>query len=72
MMNVMVTISHNDKTPEMLAAIRRGPCAVPTQAEKVEYLLTRIKSDNKRLSFEKHGLEHVLTYQRRVGDWEQS
>ncbi len=61
-----VTISHNDNCAEMLAAIRRGPFARPTEEERIEYLLTRIPRAEKRPAFEKYALEHVLSYQRRV------
>jgi len=50
----------------MLAAIRRGPFAEPTESEKVEYLFTRIKAGRPRAEFEHFALEHVLSYQRRV------
>ena len=65
LMNVMVTISHNDSCPEMLAAIRRGLFAKPTDEEMVEFLLQRKKISSKRPKFEEHSLEHVLSYQRR-------
>jgi len=65
LMNVMVTISHNDSCPEMLAAIRRGLFAKPTDEELVEFLLQRKPRDRKRPAFEEHSLEHVLSYQRR-------
>ena len=42
-MQNMITISHNDYCPEMLAAIRRGPFAKPTEDEMVEYILTRVR-----------------------------
>ena len=35
LMQSMVTVTHNDSTPEMLAAIRRGPFAVPTDEEAI-------------------------------------
>ena len=66
MMSSMVTITHNDIVPEMLANIRRGPFAAPTEEEHVEYLLTRVRSDRHRADFENYGMEHVLSYQRRV------
>ncbi len=61
-----VTISHNDNCAEMLAATRRGPYAAPTEEERIEYLLTRVRKTEKRPAFEKHALEHVLSYQRRA------
>ena len=66
MMSSMVTITHNDLVPEMLANIRRGPFAAPTGEEKIEYLLTRVRSDRQRADFENYGMEHVLSYQRRI------
>ena len=66
MMSNMITITHNDLVPEMLANIRRGPFASPTPEEHVEYLLTRVRSDRQRADFENYGMEHVLSYQRRV------
>jgi len=62
----MVTITHNDSCPEMLAAVRRGPFATPTDEELIEYLLPRKPRDRQAPEFEKHSLEHVLSYQRRV------
>ena len=59
LMNVMVTISHNDSCPEMLAAIRRGLFAKPTEEELIEFLLQRKPRDRKRPAFEEHSLEHV-------------
>ena len=41
LMQAMVTVTHNDSCPEMLAAIRRGPFATPTEEEAIEYLLKR-------------------------------
>eukprot|EP00973_Karenia_brevis_P001467 199097-Karenia_brevis.AAC.1 len=66
LMQTMVTITANDSSSEMLAAIRRGPFAAPTQEELVEYLLTRKRRDQERPAFENHSLEHVLSFQRRV------
>jgi len=66
LMQEMVTISHNDYCPEMLAAIRRGAFAAPTEEEKVEYLLTRVRRDRQRPRFENYAFEHVLSFQRRV------
>ena len=66
MMSSTVTITHNDLVPEMLANIRRGPFSPPTETEQVEYLLTRVRSDRQRGDFENYGLEHVLSYQRRI------
>ena len=98
MMQSMVTITHNDMSPEMLAAARRGPFAAPTDSEMIEYLMQRVKSDSQRPRFEElgsrgrckdtqwnldsckktffltsaRGLEHVLSYQRRVHATKQS
>ena len=66
MMQSMVTITHNDRVPELLAAIRRGPFAEPTETEQVEYLLTRVKAKREALDFENYAFEHVLSYQRRI------
>ena len=33
LMQAMVTVTHNDSCPEMLAAIRRGPFATPTEED---------------------------------------
>ena len=41
LMQAMVTVTANDSSPEMLAAIRRGPFAEPTDDEFIEYLLTK-------------------------------
>ena len=46
--------------------MRRGPFALPTESEKVEYLMTRVRTDRQRSQFENFGLEHVLSYQRRI------
>ena len=66
LMQAMVTVTHNDSTPEMLAAIRRGPFAVPTDEEAIEYLLKRKPRERARPAFEQHSVEHVLSFQRRV------
>ena len=66
MMQCMVTITHNDRVPELLATIRRGPFAEPTETEQVEYLFTRVKSKREGLAFENYAFEHVLSYQRRI------
>ena len=66
MMSCMLTQTHNDHVPEMLANIRRGPFSPPTPEEHVEYLFTRVRSARQRSDFENFGMEHVLSYQRRV------
>ena len=60
------TITFNDFAPEMLASARRGPFAEPDEVERVEYLLTRLRSERTRVDHENYALEHVLSYQRRV------
>ena len=65
-MQAMVTITQNDSCPEMLAVVRRGPFAVPTDEERIEYLLRRKRKGQIRPDFEKHSFEHVLSFQRRV------
>ncbi len=44
MMSCMVTITHNDNCGEILANLRRGPFSPPTDAEKCEYLFSRVKA----------------------------
>ena len=53
MMQTMITVTANDSSPEMLASIRRGPFAKPTDTEQIEYLLTRPRRDQERPDFEK-------------------
>ena len=62
----MATITFNDFAPEMLASARRGPFAEPTASERVEYLVTRLRTERTRLDYENFALEHVLSYQRRI------
>ena len=50
----------------MLASARRGPFAEPTESERIEYLVTRLRSERTRLDHESYALEHVLSYQRRI------
>ena len=66
LMQSMVTVTHNDNCPEMLASARRGPLAPPQHEEIIEYLLMRRKRDAERPAVEHFSLEHVLSYQRRV------
>ena len=66
LMQAMLTQSHNDKSPEMLAAVRRGPFSTPTDEEMIEYLLTRKRRNQDRPPFEHFSAEHVLSYQRRI------
>ena len=65
-MQTMVTVTANDSCPEMLAAVRRGPFATPTEAERIEYLLSTKGRDAERPLTEHYSLEHVLSFQRRV------
>lgn len=63
----MTTITQNDSSPEMLAAMRRGPFAAPTSEEMIEYLVGAWdKSIAWRPDFHEFAYEHVLSYQRRV------
>ena len=66
LMSTMVTITHNDNCPEMLAVIRRGPFATPTEDEMLECYLGIKPPNSKRPDAEHYALEHVLSYQRRV------
>ena len=66
LMQAMVTITHNNRSAEMLATVRRGPLARPTALEQIEYLFTRVPTKESRKDFEKFPLEHVLSFQRRV------
>ena len=52
LMQSMVTVTHNDSCPEMLAAIRRGPFATLTEEEAIEYLLKRKPRGRTRPAFE--------------------
>ena len=65
-MQLMVTITQHDRMPEMLAAVRRGPFAPPSAIEKIEYLFSRVKKGRNILRTDRFGLEHCLSYQRRV------
>ena len=66
LMHTMVTITANDSSSEMLAAVRRGPFAEPTPDEHLEYLLSTKAPWKERPRFEDFSLEHVLSFQRRV------
>ena len=66
LMQLMVTVTHSNLSPEFLACVRRGPFAVPTETENIEYLLGRVPKTHKRALFEQHPLEHVISYQRRI------
>jgi hypothetical protein len=43
----------------MLAAVRRGPGSVPTEDEKIEYLMQRKRHDQVRPQVHNFSLEHV-------------
>ena len=64
--STMTTVTQNDSSSEMLAAIRRGPLAPPTEDEQLEYLVGIHDMDSSRPEFERYAYEHVLSYQRRV------
>ena len=64
LMQEMVTLTMNDSSAELIATVRRGPFAIPTDDERLEYLLSRKKTI--RAPVEKHSAYHVLSYQRRV------
>ena len=66
MMQSMVTITHTDRAPELLAVIRRGPFSEPTETEQIEYLFTRVRAKREKMDFENFAFEHVLSYQRRI------
>ena len=65
MVGFEVTITANDSSPEMLAAIRRGPMAPPTETELLEYLMQRKPRNRERPPTEHYPLEHVVAFQRR-------
>ena len=66
-MGTMTTVTHNDNSPEMLAAMRRGPFAGPTRDEMIEYLVgSWDKQHCGRPTFEEFAYEHVQSFQRRV------
>ena len=50
----------------MLATVRRGPFARSTQEERIEFLLTRLRKSDCKVTFSDHALEHTLSFQRRV------
>ena len=57
---------HNNRSAEILAMVRRGPFAKPTQIEQIEYLFTRVSKTDSRKDFGKCALEYVLSFQRRI------
>lgn len=66
MMTGMVTVTQHDRAPELLAHIRRGPCAKPTAREKYEYLLSRKEVRAPRTHVERYPTAAVLSFQRRT------
>ena len=62
----LTRITHNDRVPELLAVIRRGPFAEPNETEQIEYLFTRVRAKREKMDFENYAFEHVLSYQRRI------
>ena len=62
----LTRISHNDGCADLLATVRRGVGARPTEEEYIEYLLARKKRSQERPPTEYYALEHCLSYQRRV------
>ena len=50
----------------MLATVRRGSFAAPTQEENIEFVLIRMKKSDCKVAFADHALEHTLSFQRRV------
>jgi hypothetical protein len=61
----MVTMTQNDSSPELLAHARRGPCAVPTEEERFEYLLTRRPLGSRRPRIQEDATAATLSFQRR-------
>ena len=59
-----LTTTANDNSPELVAAVKRGPFACADENELVDYLLSRKKLS--RAPVERHGLLHVVSYQRRL------
>ena len=66
LMTGMVTITQNDLSPGLIAHARRGPCAVPTDDEKLAYLLARRGPSDKRPNFPEDATAAVLSFQRRT------
>ena len=62
----MITVTQNDSSPELLAAVRRGPGAQPTETEYIEYLKGIRAKGQERPLIEHYSVEHVLSYQRRI------
>ena len=71
-MSGMVRITQNDKSPELLANARRGPCAKPTESEMMEHLLLHDKQKkNKMPNITKDALVATLSFQRRTHAFKQ-
>ena len=66
--HAMVTVTHNDNSPELLAYERRGPLSEPTPEECIEYLLDRKPVGQIRPASEKSPCESVQCFQRRLKD----
>jgi hypothetical protein len=65
MMTGMLTLTQNDRTPELLAHLRRGPCAPPTDHEMFEYLITRKNAAGRRPQVQEDPTAAVLSFQAR-------
>ena len=63
-MQCMVTVTANDAAAELAACCRRGPFATPNECEQIDYLLSRRRVN--RADVERHGVYHVVAYQRRL------
>ena len=66
LMTSMVTTTQNDNSPELLAHARRGPCAVPTEDEMCEYLLTRRAPGSTRAKIQEDAAAATVSYQQRT------
>ena len=64
--SAMTTITFNDSSPEMLAAMRRGPLAPPTEQEMTQYLELTWSEDKKHLNTGDFTFEHNLSFNRRL------
>ena len=64
-MTGMVTLTQNDRSPELLAHGRRGPCAPPTAEERYEYLMARKPQGGGTSFVQKDPAAGVLSFQRR-------
>ena len=68
MMTGMVTLTQNDRAPELLSHCRRGPCARPTEREKFEYQLARKERGAGAGAVQQDPAAGVLSFQRRNAD----